>query len=172
MIVNIPANDFGQLRIFALDIEPPKELWDKAPEGIAGAFGVLLNPDYIDVLKVSDLAPMSLGQYIQQGYDITPDPADSAVFEKLTGWIIIVMSRATDRAETVLDLAPELKHVTTVADPSTFEPVEPIRSASADGIITPKTKTPMSDARMGGMVATAALVLLFAVVGVMIWIAG
>lgn len=172
MIVNIPANDFGQLRIFALDIEPPIELRDKAPEGIAGAFGVLLNPDYIDVVKVGDLAPMSLGQYIQQGYDITPDPADSAVFEKLTGWIIIVMSRATDGAETVLDLAPGLRHVTTVADPSTFEPVAPINTASADGIITPKTKAPMSDARMGGMVATAALLLLFAVVGVMVWVAG
>ena len=33
-------------------------------------------------------------------------------------------------------------------------------------------KKPMSDARIGGMVATVALIVLFAITGLMIWLAG
>jgi len=43
MTLTIPANDHGQIRIFALDMVPPDALKDKTPAGIAGAFGVLLN---------------------------------------------------------------------------------------------------------------------------------
>lgn len=172
MTLTIPANDHGQLRLFALDIAPPLALRDKTPEGIAGAFGVLLNPDYVDVVDVAALGDMSLGTYIKQGYDFTPDAADQLAIAALSGWVIIVMSRATDGAETTLDLTPGLRHVTTIGTPLALVPPTPLDSEAAKGVLTPQTKPAKTDARIGGMVATVALLVLFALTGLMIWIAG
>lgn len=172
MTLTIPANDHGQIRIFTLDMDPPTALKDKQPEGIAGAFGVLLNPDYVDVLDVAALGEMSLTDYIEQGYDVQPDAADKTALAGLKGWVVLVMSRATDGAETTLDLTPGLHHVTTIGIPLTLTAPNPLDSDAAKGVLTPTTKKPMSDARMGGMVATAALLILFALTALMIWVAG
>ncbi|SEW38910.1 hypothetical protein SAMN04488515_2528 [Cognatiyoonia koreensis] len=172
MTVTIPANDFGQLRIFALDFAPPEALKEKTAEGIAGAFGVLLNPDYIDVIDTAALSDLTLADYIRQGYDFQPDAADLVALDSLSGWIIIVMSRATDGAGTTLDLAPGLRHVTTIGTPLAMSAPVSMDTDSAKGVLTPTTKVPMSDARIGGMVATLALLVLFVLVALMIFIAG
>jgi len=118
------------------------------------------------------LGEMSLEDYIRQGYDFDPDAADKAALADITGWVIFVMSRATDGAETTLDLSPGIRHITTIGTPMTLTAEAPLQSDAATGVLTPPTKKPMSDARMGGMVATAALLVLFLLTGLMIWIAG
>ena len=172
MSLTIPAHDHGQLRIFALDMVPPPPLKDKTPDGLAGAFGVLLNTDYVDVVDTAALGDMTLIDYIRQGYDFEVDVADKAALSVLSGWIVIVMSRATDGAETTLDLSPGIRHVTTIGTPMTLRPTSSLESESAKGILTPPTKKPMSDARIGGMIATLALLVLFVLTALMIWIAG
>jgi len=171
-MLTIPAHDHGQIRIFALDMVPPEPLKDKTTEGLAGAFGVLLNPDFVDVIDTAALGEMSLSAYVRQGYDFEPDAADDAALGALKGWVIFVMSRATAGAETTLDLSPGIRHVTTIGTPLTLTAPDPLESDAATGVLTPQTKQPMSDARMGGMVATIALLVLFLLVALMIWVAG
>jgi len=125
MTLTIPANDHGQLRIFALDFAPPADLRDKTAEGIAGAFGVLLNPDFVDVVDVAALGDLSLPEYIKQGYDFEPDAADVAALNAATGWVILVMSRASAGAETTLDLTSGLRHVTTIGTSMALMPPTP-----------------------------------------------
>lgn len=172
MTLTIPANDYGQIRIFALDMVPPSALKDKTPQGLAGAFGVLLNADFVDVVDTAALGEMTLVDYIRQGYDFETDAADQLALADVSGWVIFVMSRATEGAEATLDLSPGIRHVTTIGTPLTLNAPATLESDAADGILTPRTKKPMSDARMGGMVATAALLVLFLLVAIMIWVAG
>ena len=172
MSLTIPAHDHGQLRVFALDFAPPDALKLKTTEGLAGSFGVILNPAYVDVIDIAALGEMSLKDYVKQGYDFDLDPADTAALSELQGWVVIVMSRATAGAETTLDLTPGLRHVTTIGTQMTLNPQAPLESDAAKGVLTPPTKKPMSDARIGGMIATLALLVLFALVAVMIWVAG
>jgi len=57
------------------------------------------------------------------------------------------------------EIGPEMEALNTLTGSSVADPVPP-------------AKKPKSDARIGGMVATLALLVLFALVGLMIWIAG
>ena len=172
MTLTIPANDHGQLRVFALDGAPPQALRDKTDAGLAAAFGAVLNGDYVDVLDVAALGEMTLTDYIKQGYDLHPDDADRTALAGITDWAILIMSRATGEEAVTLSLAPGIHHVTTIGTPMTLAPQAPLESAAAEGLLTPPTKPAMSDARIGGMIATLALVVLFVLVGLMIWIAG
>lgn len=171
MTVTIPANDHGQLRVFALDMAAPQELRDKTDAGLAGVFGAVLNSDYVDVLDVAALGDMDLISYIRQGYDLHPDEADTIALSGISGWAILVMSRATAEQEVTLTLSPGIHHVTTIGTPMTLTAQTPLESESAKGVLTQTTKAPMSDGRIGGMVATLALLVLFALVGLMIWVA-
>lgn len=172
MTLTIPANDHGQIRIFALDFVPPQALADKTDAGLAGAFGVVLNSDFVDVVDVAALGDMELASYIRQGYDLHADPADVTALAAIKGWAILVMSRATAEQDVTLTLSPGIRHVTTIGSQTVLNPQTPLETDAAKGVLTPATKAPKSDARISGMVATFALVLLFALVGLMIVIAG
>lgn len=171
----IPANDHGQIRIFAIDGDPADNLTDKTPDALFATFGAApINPDFVDVVTPDDLGEMTLIAYLRKGYDIEPGAMDLAQLSTVTGAFIVVMSRAFNDAETTLHLHPSVRLVTTCADPVAIMPMTKIITPSASGIIpdAPAAKPPKSDARIGGMVAMVALLFMFALVGLMIWIAG
>lgn len=173
MTLTIPANDHGQLRIFSLDFPPPDALRDKTIEGLAGAFGATLNPDFVDVIDLAALDDMSLIAYLKAGYDLTPDAVDHAALSGLSGWVVLVMSTAFGEDAITLNLTSGLTHITTLGDAASLTALDPLTSDAAKGVATPPTPKPAkSDARIGGMVATVALLMMFALVGIMIWIGG
>lgn len=173
MKLAIPASDFGQLRVFATDLDLPAEVLAKPPQGLADLFGADLNPDFVDVVQIRDLDGMKLSAYIAEGYDMAPDLVDKAAVDAITGTAILVLSRATNAVETTLKLAEGLRHVTTYSPAVQIITPEKLPDASAKGILgNPPTKAPKSDARMSGMVATYALLVMFALVGLMIWVGG
>jgi hypothetical protein len=174
MTLTIPADDYGQIRVFSHQGPMTDSLLSKSAGGLRQAFGTAgLNPDYIDIVDTAALDGMTLSQYLQQGYDMTATAMDRQTLDTLLGPVILVMSRASGGADMTLTLGPALRHVTTLADPAALRVPRPIPSEAATGVMaaTPAQKRP-SDAAMSGRIATVALVLLFVLVGVMIWIAG
>ncbi|WP_342068967.1 hypothetical protein [Yoonia algicola] len=173
MKIEIPADDFGQIRVFATDITLSPEVIEKTPRGLEHLFDADLNPDYIDIVRVSDLDGMALSTYIATGYDMAADLVDKAAVDAITGYAILVLSRATGGIETTLTLAEGVTHVTTYSPIARIVPQETLTSAASEGTLPPPpAKAPKSDARMSGMVATYALLAMFALVALMIWVGG
>lgn len=173
MTLTIPADDHGQIRVFATDADLPAEVIEKTPRGLEYLFEAELNPDFVDIVRIADLGGMALSAYIAEGYDMAPDLVDKAAVDAITGYAVLVLSRATGEVETTLTPADGLRHVTTYSPVAKITPPEPLPDASAKGILEPTpTKPPKSDARMSGMVATYALLAMFALVGLMIWVGG
>ena len=171
--LTIPADDFGQIRVFATDADLPADVIEKAPHALESLFATSLNPDYIDIVRISDLGEMTLSAYIAEGYDMPPDLVDKAVVDAIPGYAILVLSRATGGIKTMLTLAEGVRHVTTYSPVAKIAVPEKLPNASAKGVLeqTP-TKAPKSDARIGGIVAIYALIVMFAIVGLMIWVGG
>lgn len=189
MALSIPANDHGALRVFALT-----DLRALLPEGVEAAktqaglqrlFGAKLNPDFVDVVMLDDLAGMRLSDYIATGYDMAPDLVDQRAVDAISGTALLVLSRASGGQEMTLTLAPGVTHVTTYAPFARIAPSPALTNESAKSppeapsepagdtqSDTQTAKPPLSDARIGGMIATYALLGLFALVGLMIWVAG
>ncbi|WP_341368166.1 hypothetical protein [Yoonia sp. BS5-3] len=173
MTISIPANDHGQLRVFATDDPLPAAALNKTSEGLMTLFGAALDPTYVDVVRIADLADMTLSAYIAEGYDMTADLADQAALDRLTGTAILVLSRATGGEAATLQLASGLNHVTTYSPDVKLSPPAALPDASAKGTLDqPPQRSKKSDARVGGMIAMYALIGMFALVGLMIWVGG
>lgn len=173
MTLTIPADDHGQIRVFATDMDLPKDALEKTPRGLEMLFEANLNPDFIDIVQINDLASMTLSGYIAEGYDMTADLVDKSAVDAITGYAILVLSRATDGVKTTLTLTEGLRHVTTYSPVAKITAPERLPDASARGVLSePPGKKPKSDARMSGMVATYALLAMFALVALMIWVGG
>lgn len=167
----IPADDHGQIRVFAARADLPAEVIEKTPEGLKTLFAADLNPDYVDVLRISDLGDMTLSAYIAEGYDMAPDLVDKAAVDAITGFAILVLSRATGGIAARLTLAEGIRHVTTYSPVAKIVTPETLPHASAKGVIDQNpARAPKSDARIGGIVAVYTLIVMFALVGLMIWV--
>lgn len=172
--LTIPALDHGQIRVFEMAPPAPQSLLDKTPAALETFFGTSgLNSDFIDIFEVQNLGEMGLIDYLRTGYDLTADVVDDAALKGVNGVVILMMSRATGGEAVTLKVAPEIQHITTLGEPARMRAPTPIKSEASQGVVedTPTKKTP-SDAAMSGRVATIALLVLFAIVGLMIWIAG
>ncbi|WP_439156084.1 hypothetical protein [Yoonia sp.] len=167
--LTFPANDYGQIRVFATD----QTITEPTAETMERLFGAPLDMTFVDVVRIADLDGMALTNYIAQGYDMTPDAVDKQAVNAITGTAILILSRATAGQEVTLDLASGVRHVTTYSPEIQITPPVNLPDGSAKGIIGDMpAKAPKSDARIGGMVATIALIVMCALVGLMIWVAG
>ncbi|MBS1301013.1 hypothetical protein [Loktanella sp. SALINAS62] len=171
MTLTIPADDYGQIRIFSVPPPASEALLNSDPDAVAQALGTdALNLDFVDVVDTENLAGLSLLDYLHQGYDVPADLADDAALRDLRGPVILVMSRATSGAAVTLHPAAGVRHVTTIGQPARLQaPLSPLPGAGAAGIVT--GKAPPSNAAMSGRVATIALLVLFVLVALMIWVA-
>ena len=172
--LTIPALDHGQIRVFQMAPPAPQDLLDKTPAALARVLGAgTLNTDFIDIFETASLGEMSLQDYLRSGYDLAADVVDDAALGRLNGVVILMMSRATGPKATTLTLADGVSHVTTLGEKASISVNEPLKSEASQGVIAdPPGKKPVSDAAMSGRIAMIALVVLFALVGVMIWVAG
>lgn len=173
MSLTIPDTDHGKIRVFSVS-DPVAGLRDTELEALVATFGnAPLNPDFVDVIDVDAMGEMTLLDYLAEGYDIEPDAADVAALSALAGVVVLIMSRAHEGAEITLSLADGVRHVTTLGRGARMTVAAGLESEAAKGVIeAPKVKPPKSDARIGGMVATVALLVMFALVGVMVWVGG
>lgn len=174
MTFDIPANDHGAIYVFELHGTPPEGLSEKTDQAMMVIFGnAVVNTDYIDAIMPGMLTDMTLPQLIKNGYDmpVAVDVADE--LRALTGTAVLAMSAAFGGQAMQLSLPQNVHLVTILREAPEIKLNETLASDSARGTLASAapTKPPKSDARIGGMVATYALLAMFALVGLMIWVA-
>ena len=176
--LSIPAQDYGQAYLFALNIieAEAKDLVDKpnAPERL---LGIPLNPDFAEIIRISDLDDLGLIGYLEQGYEIPEESlrADKRKLSAVEGFVLIVLSRAFDDKAHTISVGSELTHLGSYSTtPTDWKETSDLHSASAAPYSAPEAivKKRPSDGAMMGRVATIVLIVLFALTGLMVWIAG
>ena len=172
MTLTIDATDHGLIRIFKVTGPAPAGLDEKTPAALQALFGTdALDPDFVDVVDTRELAGLTLLDYLHQGYDIPDDALSDPAVRDLRGLVVLIMSRAARGQGVTLTLAPQVTHRATTGDPAHLRvPAPPFGTPSATGT-TPGGKAPPSNAAMSGRIATIALLVLFAVVALMVWVA-
>ena len=166
--ITLRPNERGTIYVFLADRAPDAlktQMGDVS--AIESALGLLLNPAYVDVFKIEDLEGMSLSAFLIEGHGVAIDPGAAAELDTLGGTVVVVTSRAFADPQEVTPPAG-WRYIGAFREPAPA-PVEPLESASAQGTIA--GGKPKSDARIGGMVATVALIVLFLLVALMVWIA-
>lgn len=175
MRFDIPAQERGKLHIFALNMEPQAPPDPPAPDPRPGAFlGVPdLNTDYAEIVEIKSLGDMTLSDYLADGYDIAPEylAAERARLGALEGHVLIVLSLAfRDQAHTLI-LGAALTHIATLqTDGPDWTSRRTLATESAKPGSAPTKKRP-SDAAMSGRIAMLALLLMFGLTALLIWIA-
>jgi hypothetical protein len=131
-----------------------------------------LAPSHVELFMAETLAGYGLADYLVEAIGMDPasvDP-DRARLDALTGPVLLVLSGAL--ADGIDRLAPRapLTLVGRYTETADFTLRPPLRSDAARGPIGDAPVKRPSDAAMSGRVATVALLVLFAVVGLMIWV--
>ncbi len=173
-MLNIPANDHGALYVLELNRPAPEGLDDKTDAAMQAIFGpVLVNTDYVDPISPGMLTDMTLPDLIRNGYDMPVSGADAEELRGLMGTAILAMSAAFGGQAQTIDLPADVRLVATLREAHDLKAPRPIHTTTARGHLTGgKAKKKPSDAAMSGRIATIALLVLFALVGAMVWIAG
>jgi len=183
VIINVPAHEAKVVRLFAIDLtadeiiafrDPVYDADGNADWALKKALGAtLLDEDFIEVFHIDDLGELGLAGYLTDGVGIPADQvaAHYATLSALKGFMLLITSAAFDGFANTLEVKPPLRHVATLNEDSAPVKFETLPDGGAKGALT-DGKPPKSDARIGGMIAMYVLVFLFALVGLMIWIAG
>ncbi|MEB8388225.1 hypothetical protein OO012_13380 [Rhodobacteraceae bacterium KMM 6894] len=178
--IKISNTEAGIVRLFTVDL-PPEDIakfttrngrWPLAEALDADA----LDPNYIDVFDVSDLQGLGLTTYLADGHGIPEDQlaAMRPRLEGLHGTIMVVTSRAfSGQAQTITPRAPLdlIASFTEDRAPVSFDPLPDASAKDTPSPASDSTRKPVSDAAMSGRIATVVLLMLFALVVVMVWIA-
>lgn len=176
--VDIPANEAGVVRVFALSRTKAEARAVRDDDTArTAALGASLDQTHVDVFPVADLAGVGLVQYLTDGHGVPPEAlsADRAKLEQLDGWVMVVLSRAAGGTATRLRLDP---HVTLIGTYDTtrtdWRAPAPLTSDAAAPYSAPVSggrKRP-SDAAMSGRIAMIALLVLGLLTWAMVWISG
>lgn len=174
---DVKENEHGVVRLFTVDL-PEGELDDFAeakgdgPSPLQEALGVEeLNTDFVELFPVSRLEGLGLPGYMIDGLGIAEADVneDRARLESIQGPVLVLLSSAFDgKAQTLTPKSP-LRWVGTYTEERAAVSFKPLPSDSAKG--TTGGKPPPSDAAMSGRVASIALLVLFLLVAVVIWVA-
>jgi hypothetical protein len=169
----LSGNTHG-LRVFAVDLLKDEVLRIHGqPELLATLLGVAkLDANQIALFHTDDLEGVGLVDYLLDGGGVTeaqlePDRLTLAAYR---GYVLTLRDAAFPARPVTLNPDPRLRLLGTYAEEVAPVRFEDLPDAAAAGTIT--AKPAKSDARIGGMVATFVLLFLFALTGLMIWIAG
>ena len=175
--IEVKAGEKGLVRVFALSMEDraAKDLKEDA-QALEQVLGASVDVAGVEVFAVSDLGDMPLADYLVEGPGIAEDvlEQDRIKLGALDGWVMLVYSSAFAGKAATLSPAPSLtligEYPQEGVDWSGGVDLSTPSALPYQDDATPARKKP-SDAAMAGRVATVALLVLFALVGLMIWVA-
>jgi hypothetical protein len=180
MSLVVPIHERGVIRLFALsmtDDEAKVLVRDDNADAErlqSAALGIdALDTEYVEVFAVKVLEELGLAGYMIEGNGVPADQVepDRTKLAALEGWVMVVYSRAFRGAAVTLAPAPELTLIATYHEPGTdWTDPNPLESKAATELTPAKTRP--SDGAMMGRVAMVALLDMFALTGLVIWIAG
>lgn len=165
----IEEGERGLVRLFTVDI-PRAEIDAFDPAEALGA--PALDPDQTELFPLSDLRGLGLSGYMREGLGIAEEEIDASRLDALEGVVLVVRSAAFGGASATLTVQTPLRWIGTYREetaPVKFEPLPAGRTQEA-AAPDPPAKRP-SDAAMSGRVASVALLVIFALTALVIWIA-
>lgn len=167
----VRGDEHGLVRLFLVDI-PPGEVDGFDP---AAALGIeKLDPGQIEVFPLTDLKGLGLSGYMREGLGIAEEEIDAARLDALEGVVFVLRSAAFEGATLTLAPRAPLRWIGTYREETAPVSFERLPDASARGAVAPEEpaeKRP-SDAAMSGRVAMVALLIIFALTALVLWIAG
>lgn len=178
----VSPTEHGVIRIFMVNLSADEAArFIESPDGtspapVNRALGVdELDHTFVELFALNSLEGVGLAGYLVEGLGVAE--ADVAPYRSrlngMSGHVLIVLSQAFGgHAATITPVAP-LKWIGTYTEEGASVKFEPLPSKGAEGAVTgAPAKAPKSDARIGGMIAMYTLIAMFALVGLMIWVAG
>jgi hypothetical protein len=186
--IPIPPGQRHTLRVFALDmtmaevaglrdtkavLEPGQALPRLRADAALRLFGVAVDVAEMELFHTDDIAAIGLAAYLTEGNAVAEAgiAADAERLDAYRGYVLTIRSQAFGGQAALLDPAPKARLMGTYAEVVPSVRFTPLPSQSARGVLA-GGKPPMSDARMGGMVATVALLVMFGLTALVIWLAG
>jgi hypothetical protein len=186
--ISIPPGERHTLRVFALDmsmaevavlrdteapLDPGQVLPPLHPEAAARLFGTAVGVAEVELFHTDDIAAIGLAAYLTEGNAVaeTQIAADADVLDAYAGYVLTIRSQAFGGRAALLRPDPKATLLGTYAEEVPPVRFDPLPAGSASGGLA-GGKPPMSDARMGGMVATVALLVMFGLTALVIWLAG
>lgn len=171
-----------RLWVFAIDLPPDSVNAFATADGsdedhtawpLRDALGVRhLDADFIEVFDAATLADYGFARYLTeaQGMDAGSVAPDAAQLDALRGWVAILDAQALSNDETPAP-QPPLHLIGTYVETRALTLPEPLVAQSAEGTLNgPPAKRP-SDAAIMGRVAMVALLVIFALTALMVWVA-
>ena len=182
--LQVRKNERGVVRLFTVDAEAAGPKMSTEPDWAADendppwplrdALGLdYLDADFIELFDVRDLDELGLSGYMIEGLGIAEKDVTShiAQLEAISGKVLFVFSSALGGFETTIRPKAPLRWVGTFLEERAPVSFEPLASDAAQGDVATSTKAPPSDAAMSGRVAMVALLVIFALTAVVIWVA-
>ena len=173
--MRINATERDVLRLFALDLPEDEAQRFVTQKGyvwpLRDALGAdRLRTDFVDVVRVEDLGEMPLSRYLREAHGVTEESLAGLRdrVDALDGVVIALPAQAFDGMAQTLDVRAPLRWIGTFGEERADPARTPLRSEAALG--TTQGSKP-SDAAMSGRIAAIALLVLFVLVGIMVWIA-
>ena len=174
--IEIKPTEAGVVRVFDVDLTAQEAEAFNRRNGtwpLRDALGAeVLDPEHVDLIQVEDLEGVGLVGYLEEGMGVAAaELADHRpALDRLSGTVLVLGSRAFGGAAQVVRPSAPLRLVATFTEdrpPVSFDPLP-----DAGAVRRPEPgKPPPSDAAMSGRVATIALLVLFLLTGLVIWIA-
>jgi hypothetical protein len=177
---HVTAREHGVLRVFHLSypLSMEAEHMDTSG-GLADALGVpALDARDVQIVTLSEIGDMGLAELIRQGYGVSDEDLAPlrARLDALTGKVAILRSGAFGGQPAHLNTEGGARLVATMHEGAAPPPRITAGSGaheSARGTLgTAGGRRAPSNAAMSGRVAMVALVVLFALVALMVWIGG
>ncbi len=172
--MRISGTERDVLRLFAVDL-PEDEAQRFATAGETWPLREALDArtlreDFVDVVRVADLGEMPLSRYLREAHGVTEESlaGHGARVDALDGVVIALPAQAFGGTAQTLDVRAPLRWIGTFGEERAEPAGAPLHSEAARG--TTDAGKP-SDAAMSGRIASIALLVLFVLVGVMVWIA-
>jgi len=173
--IHIKPTEHGVVRVFDVDLPAEQIKAFNRRNGtwpLQDALGAgRLDPAHVDLIAVEDLGELGLAGYLAAGHGISPDDLRDmrGRLAALSGHVLIVTSRAFGGEEQTLSPRAPLHLVATFTEDRPPVSFDPLPSQAARGVTG--GKPPPSDAAMSGRVASIALLVLFLLVALVVWVA-
>lgn len=177
--IEVKAGEHGVVRVLAaeLPMDEVRARYDKTGcDRLAALFGIEeIDPDYVDLIDPSGADGLALSTYLVDGIGLPEElvAPEAAKLDALGKPALVISSPAFKGEAVKLNIQRPFELVATFEEPVSVPSMEPLRSAGAVGTLDGESgRAGPSDAAMMGRVATIALLVIFVLVAVMIWIAG
>ncbi len=139
--LDVATGERGVVRLFALHMPAEQARFLREPGAADQLLGVSgLDPDQIDIFNVADMEELGLFGYLTDGLGIPHDQvaASQSRIDGLTGWVMVLRSRAFQGKAMILNPAASLTLAAQFHEPGTDWTATAMQTDSAKPFAAPR----------------------------------